>query len=468
MSSPCTLGRAGWRRIDRRVDPMIEHQGGPPSKPLTLADWQANASQYLTGGMSSSFRANQFTGVPFYATHARGPRIWDVTGKEYIDFFLCHGAVLLGHDEPAVRTAVQRSAEKGFYAGVDTVETIDLARKICELVPAAETIRFVNSGTEGTLLALRLARGVTGRDKVLRVDGHFHGIQDYLMANNLASKVDADNPGDRPSRPRGRTAGVPRVVEELTITVPWHNAELLETVLEQESGQVAAIIMNPIDYNNGVFVASPEYLHRVQALARKHGAVLIFDEVLCGFKTGPSCAQGYFGVTPDLCILGKALTNDVPLAVVAGSRTIMDKIMDPHDPVIAGGTYSGNQLGVAAGNAVLEIIGEPGFYEPFLTRAERFFSSLQELFDRFAFPAVVQSLGAGFHIYVGTREPVTDYHGLARRDWELTRRVFSSCIDHGLYFHTDFTVSFAHDQHTLDEALERFEAVLSEFEVTRD
>ncbi len=426
-----------------------------------LSQWQRSAARYLTGGMSSSFRANQFTGEPMYAVSAGGPRFRDVTGKEYIDFFMCHGAVLLGHDQPAVKQAVIQSLEKGFYAGLDSEDTIEFARKVCEAVPAAEQIRFVNSGSEGTLLALRLARGHSGRDLIVRIDGHFHGGHDYLLANNLAAKVDYDNEGRGFSRVIGRTAGVPELLDSLAVTVPWNNLGVLEKALREHGDRIAGIIMNVIDYNNGCFLTSVDYLSGVRDLADKHNVVLIFDEVLSGFKTGLSCGQGYYGVTPDICVLGKALTNDVPLCVVAGSTKIMQKIMDPVDPVIAGGTFSGNQLGIAAGNAVLEILAQPDFYPTFLHRARTFYEQLQSLIDSYSFPAWVQGLGAGFHVFVGTREPVLSYADLARVDREMTKRFFRTCIEKGLYFHTDFTVSAAHDEATLGAALERFEDVIT-------
>ena len=284
----------------------------------TLREIQEEAANYITGGMSSSFRANFFTGLPMYATKAKGPRFTDCTGKEFIDFFMCHGAVILGHDRYEVQSALHKVIDKGYYAGFDDWPTVKLAQRICESIPAAERIRFVNSGTEGTLLALRLARGYTNRNLIIRMDGHYHGCQDYLFANNLASKIDVSNDGKRRSKTIGRTSGVPEAVDSLVATIPWNNFEILEKVLHEEEGKVAGIIMNVIDYNNGVFLTTPEYLHFAKEQAKKYGIVLIFDEVLSGFKTGVSCGQGYYGVIPDLCVIGKALSNNVPLGVVAG------------------------------------------------------------------------------------------------------------------------------------------------------
>lgn len=428
----------------------------------TLNDWQCEASAYLTGGMSSSFRANQFTGIPMYAEKADGARFTDLTGKEYIDFFMCHGAVLLGHNHPDVKNALVNAVKKGYFAGMDSPETITFAKKVCSAVPAAEEIRFVNSGSEGTLLALRLARGYTGKNKIVRIDGHFHGVHDYLLANNLVSKVDFENDGTRISKTIGRTAGIPDIIDQLVIPIPWNNIEIMEKVVKEQSHEIGGIIMNVIDYNNGCFLTTSGYLQQVRALADKYNIVLIFDEVLSGFKTGVSCGHGYYGVLPDICVLGKALTNDVPMAIIVGKKEIMARIMDPLDPVIAGGTFSGNQLGIAAGNTVLDIICGAGFYKEYLTRANKFYKDLQELFNSYKFPAVVQGLGAGFHIYIGTNEPLQTYRDLERVNKLLAKDFFTSCIQHGLYFNTDFTISAAHDQNTLDEALSKLGDVIKE------
>ena len=187
---------------------------------------------------------------------------------------------------------------------------------------------------------------------------------------------------------------------------------------------------------------------------------MIFDEVLSGFKTGISCGQGYYGVVPDICIIGKALSNNVPLGVVAGKKEVMKNIMDPINPVVAGGTFSGNQFGVAAGNASLDILMKEDFYKNFLFRADQFYEKLKSLFREKGLPAVVQHLGAGFHIFLGTEEPINKYTDLNRVDRDLTRKFFNICIENGLYFHTDFTISEAHDELTLNEALEKIDIAI--------
>ena len=423
-------------------------------------DLSSEAAKYLMGGVSSSFRRNPFMGEPFYVQRAEGPHIWDIRGRRYIDFFMGHGACPLGHKRPEIVGAVREALDVGVFAEHDGPLSAGLARKIVEHVPCAEKVRYTNSGSEATLLCMRLARGYTGRDKIVRIDGHFHGVHDYVLCNNLAHKIDAENPGDRPSRIGDLTAGIPQAIKDTLYIIPWNRADVFETLAREKGGEIAGIIMNPIDYNNGCITTTSEYLAAIRETCDRYGILLIFDEVLSGFRTGLSCAQGYYGVTPDLCALAKALSNGFPLAAVAGKDVVMQKIMDPHDPVIAGGTFSGNLPGCAAGLAAFGIMEAPGFYDGWHARADTFLGALQGLLDKSGVPARVQWLGPNFFIYFGVREPVTDYAQFSRIDRKLMGRFFTRCIEKGLYFHTDFTVSAQHTPSVLDEALSVFDTVL--------
>jgi len=415
--------------------------------------WSA-AQQYLEGGVSSSFRINPYTGRPLYVRRADGPFLYALDGRQYIDFFMGHGAVTLGHNRPEIKAALLEVIEGGFFAEFDNPYPVELAKKIVEHVPCAERVRYVTSGTEATLLAMRLARGYTGRQKIVRVDGHFHGIHDYAAANNLAAKVDRDNPGDRLSTIGNLTAGIPEVIRETIYLVPWNNAEVFEKLAREKGHEIAAIMMNPVDYNNGCITTTSEYLQAIREICDRHGIVFILDEVLSGFRTGLSCAQGYYGVTPDLCLLAKALSNGVPLAAIAGKEQILAKIMDPVDPVISGGTFSGNLFGCAAGLAAIKIMETPGMWEAWGARTKKFLDTLQESFDEIGFPARIQSLGCTFGIYIGTREPVRNYRDFARLNPALAKAFYTKCVEKGAYFHTDFTVSASHDEDTLQAAAE--------------
>lgn len=416
--------------------------------------WQ-EAQNYLTGGVSSSFRYNPFTGRPMYLSKADGAHIYDLDGNQFIDFFMGHGACTLGHNRPEIASAMKKVFDIGFFAEFDHPLTGELAKKITQNIPAAERVRYVNSGSEATLLSIRLARGYTGRQKIVRMDGQFHGGHDYALLNNLAANIDRTNPGDRISQVKHASAGIPLKVDETLYVIPWNNADVFEKLCREHGHEIAAILMNPIDYNNGCIGSSSDYMQAIRRICDEHGIVFIIDEILSGFRTGMTGGHGYYGVTPDLCLFGKALTNGVPLAAVAGKKHIMDKIMDPVDPVVAGGTFSGNLFGCAAGIEALTIMEQPGFFESWLKRVNDFYSQLQAIFDEANFPAIVQGLGCTFGIYVGTREPVLNYHHIAERtDPELRKAFFLKCIEKGLYFHTDFTISAQHDEETLAQALD--------------
>jgi len=367
-----------------------------------------------------------------------------------------HGACTLGHNRPEIREALQHVLDIGFFAEFDHPLTAELAQKIVEHIPCAERVRYVNSGSEATLLAFRLARGYTGRQKVVRIDGHFHGGHDYALPNNLAAFVDYQNPGDRVSKITQLTAGIPEAIRDTIILIPWNRAEVFEKLAREQGHEIAAIIMNPIDYNNGCIGSSKEYLQAIRDICDQHGILFIIDEILSGFRTGISCAQGYYGVTPDICTLGKALTNGVPLAAIAGKEEVMMKIMDPVDAVVAGGTFSGNLFGCAAGVAAMRIMEQPGFFEAWLGRVNRFLRAIQDAFDEEGFPASVQDIGCTFSIYVGTRDPIRNYHDIAEKvNPALRSAFFRKCIEKGIYFHTDFTVSALHDEQLLAAAIEQ-------------
>jgi len=422
---------------------------------MTQMEFTTYAKKYLVGGISSSFRMNPFTGRSLYISHADGPYIYDMDGKQYIDFFMGHGACTLGHNRPEIKQSILNIMEAGYFAEYENPVSIELAKKITEHIPCAERVRYTTSGTESTMLAMRLARGYTGKDKMVRIDGHFHGGHDYALPNNLVAYIDKSNPGNRLSTITSLPAGVPKAISDTIYLIPWNQIEVFEKLAREKSDEIAGIIMNPVDYNNGCLTTTKEYLQEVRRICDQYGIVMILDEILAGFRTGISCAQGYYGVTPDLCLLAKALTNGVPLGAIAGKEWIMNKIMDPEKPVVAGGTFTGNLIGCAAGVAAMEIMAQQGFFESWLNRVDWFLEQAQNVFDEAGLPARVQHLGCSFYIYIGTRDPIRTYQDLDKRDPAMASKFFAKCIEKGLYFHTDFTVSAMHDEAVLEDALDR-------------
>lgn len=427
---------------------------------MSLQDFQKQARQYLLGGMSSNFRENPYTSVPMYLSKADGAYLTDITGKEYIDFFMGHGAVLMGHNQTQINEAITKSLQQGYSAEFDDKKTVQLAKKICEIIPCAEKVRFTNSGSEATLLAMRIARAVTGREKIVRIDGHFHGVHDYVLFNNLAALSDKTNIGNRTSNINYFSSGIPQGVVDTQIIIPWNNLEIFEDISKKSGNKIAAILMNPIDYNNGCITTTTDYLQGVVNIAKKFDIIVIFDEILSGFRTGLSCAQGYYGVTPDIALIGKALSNGVPLSAIVGKNQFMNKIMGPDLPAIHGGTFSGNLLGVNAALASIKIMEQPDFYPNLFSVANYFYENLQNLFDKFNIPAKVQHLGSNFFIYFGTRERITNYKQFDQINWEMMKTFVQLCIKEGIYFHTDFTVSAAHTIKDINSALEKIEKIL--------
>jgi glutamate-1-semialdehyde 2,1-aminomutase len=376
--------------------------------------------------------------------------------------FMAHGTTVLGHAHPQVFASIREILEDGVIIGYETGLGEEVATRITELVPSAEAVRFVPSGSEAVSTTMRLCRAHTGRDIILKIDGHFNGGSDYAVINSLWRNTDSENPGGRPSRPILSSNGVPQAVVDTVVPVPWNDIPALEAALSMYEGRVAALILVPIDFNNGCIVPSDGYMAKAQELVHRAGGVVVFDEILTGFKTGLGCVQALYGVKPDITLLSKALSSGVPLSAIVGSREVMSTFMEPLPKgALQGGTFAGNIIGLSAAKATLRLISEPTFYSQLTSRTERFCSDLQTMFDASPIPARVQSVGCMFHIYIGTRDPVTSYADIRVLDSELNRRFFASCIEEGVYFQTDFSVSAAHSAEILETVVGRLEKVAS-------
>lgn len=415
----------------------------------------------LLGGISSAFRINPFTGTHLKVRAVHGATIETTDGQTYIDMFMAHGTTVLGHAHPAVLRAIVDALDSGVVIGYETSMGERVAQRLTRAIPSAEAVRFVASGSEAVATAMRLARAHTGRDVVIKIDGHFNGGSDYAMYNSLVAYTDATNTGGHESRPIPSSGGIPAAVAQTIVPVPWNDVSALKSALAKHRGEIAAVIMVPIDFNNGCITTTSSYLSSVRDLAHDEGALLLFDEVLSGFKTGIGGAQTLYDVTPDVTMLSKAMSSGVPLSAVVGRRPVMETLLKPvaQGGAIQGGTFAGNVIGLAAAEATLDILSQPDFYPVLLGRATRFYSELQAIFDRSSTPAVVQSVGAMFSIYLGTREPVSTYAEVRALDADLRRRFFSRVIEKGVYFHTDFSVSAAHTDEILNKALERIDDV---------
>jgi glutamate-1-semialdehyde 2,1-aminomutase len=422
--------------------------------------------QYLAGGVSSSTRLNRALGHAMLFDRAAGCRVWDLDGKEYIDLCCSHGATLLGHGDPSVRRAVEAVLERGAACSYENELHTNLARLLCETVPCLERVRFTGSGTEATMHCLRLARAFTGKSKVLKLEGNFHGFHDQVLYA-IGTPADRLGPEEAPTLHPGSTGLAPGLDQNLVV-VPYNRPDLLETALQRHAHELAAVICEPIYYNAGCIVPSKEFADALRRLTRASGVLLIFDEVLSGFRMGVGCAQAYLGVTPDLCTLGKAVGGGYPLSVFGGRRDIMERLM-PTGDCQHSGTYNGHPVVIAAGLAAVTAYRQPGFYEHIGAVADRLYGGLQALFRRHNVTARVQGLGARFGIYFGVTEPVRDYRTAVRHQREQMLRFIKAAIGQGVYFH-DYGGAACHHGFCaamsladVDETLRRLEGAVQDF-----
>ena len=435
-------------------------------KTFVSSDLQREAERYMPAGVCASARYNPSLGRALYLRSADGPRLYDVDGKEYIDFNLSHGATFLGHNHPATRQAILSALETGILAGYEIDAHTELARRITEIIPCAERIRLGNTGSEGTLTAIRLARAFTGKKKLLKFWGHFHGMHDYVMYN-AHSPLHPVQPGSYVELCR-ESAGMPAELDELVLCIPWQDEAALARAVREHGDEIAGIIMEPINYNQGCIVASPEYMQQVRDVATANDIVLIYDEVLSAFRTGPDCGQGYYGVAPDVCVIGKAVANGAPIVVITGKADVMDQV-SPTGDVAHSGTFTGNTLAVMAALASLQEITKPGFYDRIYTTAEALYCGLSNLFERAGIAAHVQGLGARFGIHFGLTAPVERFEDTFEEDAGMADRFNRACAARGVYFHGygklvtgHHGFAAAHTLDDIDESLNRIESALKD------
>jgi glutamate-1-semialdehyde 2,1-aminomutase len=430
-----------------------------------VEDQYRRACGSLAGGVSSSTRLNRAVGHALYFDRAAGCRLWDLDGREYIDLCTSHGATLLGHGDVRVRRAVEATLERGAPCSYENEQHAELAELLCRTVPCLERLRFTGSGTEATMHCLRLARAWTGRPKIVKFEGNFHGYHDQVMFA-IGTPADQLGPEQAPARYPGST-GLPPGLEELVLVVPYNRGDLLEAVFARHGRDIAAVIGEPIYYNAGCIQPTREFLDALQAIPRRHGALLIFDEVLSAFRMAPGGAQQYLGVTPDLCTLGKAVGGGHPLSVFGGRRDIMDKLM-PTGDCQHSGTYNGHPITIAAALAAVTAYTQSGFYDHIQALADRLYRGINALFARHGIHAQVQGLGARFGIYFGVDGTPRGYRDVVRHQREQMLAFIRGAIAHGVYVH-DYGGTACHHGFCaamtladVDEALRRLDLVYAQ------
>jgi glutamate-1-semialdehyde 2,1-aminomutase len=415
------------------------------------------AQRHLAGGVSAAARVHAALGRPLMVARGEGGQLYDVDGKAYVDLHTGSGATLLGHGHPAVRRAVQQALEMGIVCAHETPYQGEVAKKLSAIIPSAELIRFTSSGTETTWHAIRTARAYTGRSKVVKFEGHFHGYHDYLGWSSWPP-LDQAGPKEAPAAVP-ESGGIPPELRQFVIVLPWNDAGALERAIARHRDEIAAVIMEPVNYNSGTILPAPGYLQAARQLTRDAGIVLIFDEILSGFRTGPSCMQGHYGVTPDMCTFGKALGGGTVLSAFAGRREVMDAVA-PRGRAVHSGTFNAHLIPIMAANAFLDEIARPGFWANLEQLDTALYAGLREAFKRAGLPVWVQALGARFSLLFGLESEPTTYRQAARHDRELARRFYAAAVEEGAYFHFQWHhgISAMHTMADVERALAAVEA----------
>ncbi len=407
------------------------------------------AQKIIPGGVNSPVRAfRQVGGTPRFVTKAQGPYFWDADNKRYIDLIMSWGPMIVGHANPEVVEAVNRAAATSFSYGAPTEGEIELAERICALMPSVEQVRMVSSGTEATMSALRLARGYTGRDLIIKFEGCYHGHADSLLVKAGSGLLTfADSTQNAPS-----SGGVPQDLVKHTMVLPYNDVQAVEDVFKKQGNQIAAIILEPIAGNMNLIQPSTEFLQSIRSLTSQYGSVLIYDEVMTGFRVALGGAQSLQGIIPDLTCLGKVMGGGMPMAAFGGKKDIMSKLA-PLGNVYQAGTLSGNPVAVAAGLKTLEIISRAGFYECLAGQTRKLMAGLKQSADKIGIPFAVDSVGGMFGFYFAKDVP-TSYEAVTKTDMEAFKKFFHLILDEGVYlapsaYEAGFT-SIAHDNEVVN------------------
>jgi glutamate-1-semialdehyde 2,1-aminomutase len=418
----------------------------------------ARAQHVIPGGVNSPVRAFRAVGgTPPFICSASGAWLTDVDGRRYIDYVGSWGPMIVGHAHPEVVSAVQAAAAAGLSYGAPTAAEVELAELLCTLVPGMEQVRLVSSGTEATMSAIRLARGFTGRDTIVKFDGCYHGHADSLLVKAGSGALTFGQPS---------SAGVPADVARHTMVLPYNDSAAVQSAFAESGSRIAAVIVEPVAGNMNLVAPAEGFLARLRELSTQHGSVLIFDEVMTGFRVGLHGAAGLYGITPDLVTLGKVVGGGMPLAAFGGRSDIMACIA-PLGPVYQAGTLSGNPLAVAAGLATLRLVQSAGFYERLAETARRFTTGLVEVAREAGAVFSAQSIGGMFGVYFRSKPP-TDLGEVMTCDAAAFNRFFHAMLAHGVYlapsaYEAGF-VSSAHGEaevaHSVDAAKQAFRSAV--------
>lgn len=415
----------------------------------------AQAQRHIPGGVNSPVRAfRSVGGDPVFVQRAQGAYFWDETGKRYIDYVGSWGPMILGHAAPSVIEAVRAAALNGLSYGAPTVAETEMADRICAILPSIEMVRLTSSGTEATMSAIRLARGYTGREKIIKFEGNYHGHSDSLLVKAGSGALTFGVPS---------SPGVPKALAELTITLEYNNLAQVQQVFAEAGAEIAAIIVEPVAGNMNCIPPVSGFLEGLRALCDAHGSVLIFDEVMTGFRVALGGAQAHYGVRPDLTTLGKIIGGGMPVGAFGGKRAIMECV-SPLGPVYQAGTLSGNPVAMAAGLATLDAIQAPGFYEQLTQKTASLCAGLTEAAQAAGVPFLTQQVGGMFGLFFTQEPAVHSYAQATSCDTAGFNRFFHGMLTEGIYLAPSaFEAGFVSQAHTSDDLAATVEAAARVF-----
>ena len=406
------------------------------------------AQSLMPGGVNSPVRAfKSVGGEPFFTARADGAYLWDVEEKRYIDYIGSWGPMILGHNHPAVRDAVERAVKNGLSFGTPCPAEVTMAETITRLIPSIEMVRMVNSGTEATMSAIRLARGATGRSKIVKFEGCYHGHGDSFLVKAGSGALTFGVP---------TSPGVPKANADLTLTLPYNDIEAAKTLFAECGDEIAGLIIEPVAGNMNCILPLDGYLAALRALCTQHGVLLIFDEVMTGFRVALGGAQAHYDVTPDLTCFGKIIGGGMPVGAYGGRRDLMEQIA-PSGPIYQAGTLSGNPVAMAAGLAVLEQVQAPGFHDALWAKTRLLTDGLQRVADEEGIPFSTNAVGGMFGLFFST-EKVTSYAQATSADSAMFNRFFHGMLKRGVYlapsaFEAGF-ISSAHSEQDIADTLD--------------
>jgi len=421
----------------------------------TSHDLFAAAQQHIPGGVNSPVRA--FKGVggdPVFIESAKGAYMFDAEGKQYIDYVGSWGPMILGHAHPEVLDAVSGAIKKGLSFGAPTALETRMANKVCELVPSMDMVRMVSSGTEATMSAIRLARGYTGRDKIIKFEGCYHGHSDSLLVKAGSGMLTLGEPS---------SPGVPAALAEHTITLSFNDLDQVKNAFSEVGEQIACIIVEPVAGNMNCIPPVAGFLEGLREVCDEYGSVLIFDEVMTGFRVGLGGVQGLYNVKPDMTTLGKVIGGGMPVGAFGGKREIMEKIA-PLGPVYQAGTLSGNPVAMTAGLKTLDLISQPDFFDNLSRKTRQLVAGMLDLAKTANIDMTANQVGAMFGLFFTEAEKVTDFAGSMACDQERFRKFFHGMLDRGIYMAPSaFEAGFVSAAHTDEDIANTLSAAAEVF-----